>query len=110
MSRAESLALAGGLGLLAYWWFGRKASTSISAPRAVSGTTTRTINPNMGTIDPMTILDSERNQRAAGLVGLCEAAPLNSFGPACEGITWVRDSLNQRLDLRIGLGPMGTLA
>lgn len=31
---------------------------------------------------------------------LCETAPLNSFGPACEGWTWRRDASGRPVELR----------
>lgn len=42
----------------------------------------------------------------ADLVTLCQRAPINSFGRDCEGITWIRDTLNNPVDLRRQTSPI----
>jgi hypothetical protein len=41
---------------------------------------------------------------------MCQGAPLNSFGPACENISWYKDASGQRFDMRttpaVSLGPV----
>lgn len=49
---------------------------------------------NTGEVKPLTYDERE----------LCKDAPLNSFGPRCEGFTWSRDSLGLKIEKRSAVG------
>jgi hypothetical protein len=79
----------------------RKSTTSIGPLVPIASTS------GGGTVSgPSATPSGATTDARAALVNLCEAAPLRSFGAGCEGITWIRDSLNNPTELRTAPVPI----
>jgi len=54
----------------------------------LSRASSQTPTTGTATMGPLTPIGPTGNTAPESVVQLCMAAPLNSFGPACEGISW----------------------